>query len=65
MKPVSLVQALRRATREDKVQVEFRDGKRVQGAILFNESKGVGKVINVEEEISVDFHLEQIASVHV
>ncbi len=65
MKPVSLVQALRRATREDKVSVQFRDGKRVEGAILFNESKGVGKVINVEEEISVDFHLEQIAAVHV
>ncbi|MFG0319710.1 MAG: hypothetical protein ACF8XB_20735 [Planctomycetota bacterium JB042] len=60
-----IISNLRAATREEKVSVEFRDGKRVEGAILFNESKGVGKVINVEEEVSVDFRVEQLAAVRI
>lgn len=59
-----IASALREATRREKVSVEFRDGKRVEGAVLFIESKGVGKVINVDEEISVDFRIDQIAAVH-
>ena len=55
--------ALKAATREEKVSVEFIGGRTVEGAILFNESKGCGKVINVEEEVSVDFRIEQIAAV--
>lgn len=65
MKTESISIALKRATREEKVRVEFLDGKCVEGAILFNESKGVGKVINVEKEVSVDFKLEQIAKVRI
>lgn len=59
----SLVNTLRKATHVEKVSVEFRDGKRVEGAILFNETKGCGKVINVDKEISVDFQLTQIAAI--
>lgn len=63
MQTMSITDALRSATREELVSVQFNDGRIVDGAILFNESKGVGKVINVEKEVSVDFRVEQIASV--
>lgn len=59
----SIIAELRKAVREEKVNVEFRDGKIVEGAVLFNESKGCGKVINVDKEISVDFRLDQIVAV--
>lgn len=59
----NIVTTLRQATREEKVSVEFRDGRTVEGAILFNETKGCGKVINVDEEISVDFRIDQILAV--
>ena len=51
--------------RLNEVRAHNHDGKVVEGAILFNETKGCGKVINVDREISVDFNLEQIAAVHV
>lgn len=60
-----IISNLRAATREAKVAVEFRDGKCVEGAILFNESKGVGKVINIDEEVSVDFRVEQLVAVRI
>ncbi len=65
MKHDTIASSLRRATQEEKVSVEFIDGKVVEGAILFNETKGCGKVINVEEEVSVDFRVEQIAAVRI
>ena len=61
----AIIVALRKALREEKVNVEFRDGKVVEGAILFNESKGCGKVINVDKEISVDFRLDQIVAIRI
>ncbi len=65
MQTMTIADALRTATREELVSVKFNDGRTVDGAILFNESKGVGKVINVEKEVSVDFRVEQIASVKI
>lgn len=59
----ALVETLRKATREEHVSVEFSDGKKIEGAILFNEMKGCGKVINVDAEISVDFRIDQIRSI--
>ncbi len=61
----AIIAELRKAIREEKVNVEFRDGKVVEGAILFNESKGCGKVINIDKEISVDFRLDQIAAIRI
>lgn len=65
MKTQSISTALRQAVRESKVSVEFGDGKMVEGAILFNEAKGCGKVINVEQELSVDFRVDQIVAVKI
>ncbi|MFO0980369.1 MAG: hypothetical protein U1E76_01275 [Planctomycetota bacterium] len=45
--------------------LEFRDGRVLHGAILFNDIKKCGKLINVDEEISVDFDAAQIKAVKI
>ena len=68
-------QLLRRPTRErvydllmnarqaDWVELALDDGRRVSGAIIFNEFKGTGRLINVEKEISFDFNVDQVIDV--
>ncbi|MEZ5987595.1 MAG: hypothetical protein R3F30_00415 [Planctomycetota bacterium] len=45
------------------VELEWVDGKKLEGAIIFNEFKGTGRLINIDDEISVDFRAEDISSV--
>ncbi len=45
------------------VTLHFHDGKVVSGAIIFNEYKGTGRIINVEKEYSQDFTVADIADV--
>jgi len=45
------------------VTLHFRDGEVVSGAIIFNEYKGTGRIINVEKEFSRDFTVAEIADV--
>ena len=45
------------------VELELTDGRKLGGAIIFNEFKGTGRLINIDEEISVDFRAEHILSV--
>ncbi len=47
------------------VELRMRDGRCVQGAIIFNEFKGTGRLINVQDEISFDFTSEQILDVKI
>lgn len=46
---------LLQARSADHVQLYLRDGRVIEGAILFNDIKGTGRIINVVKEISVDF----------
>lgn len=46
---------LLQARAADQVQLYLRDGRTIEGAILFNDIKGTGRIINVVKEISVDF----------
>ncbi len=39
----------------DRVAVQFVDGRTLEGALLFNPIKRSGKLINVEQEFSLDF----------
>ena len=59
----SLLQSLKKAARADIVSLDFKDGKTIEGAVLFNEIKKSGKIINIEEEISVDFEIDDISRV--
>ena len=45
------------------VELRLEDGRCVSGAIIFNEFKGTGRLINVEQEISFDFNVDQVVNV--
>lgn len=47
----------------DWVNLQFKDGRTMAGSIIFNEFKGTGRLINIEKEISVDFHLDELRDV--
>jgi hypothetical protein len=44
----------------DKVTVHFKDGRVVHGALIFNPFKGTGRLINIDQEVSVDFTVDDI-----
>ncbi len=47
----------------DKTTLYFRDGRIVHGAIVFNPFKGHGRLINIDQEYSVDFDVDQLRDV--
>lgn len=47
------------------VELHLSDERAVQGAIIFNEFKGTGRLINVQEEISFDFNVDQVVDVKI
>ncbi len=47
------------------VSLTLENGKALEGAIIFNEFKGTGRLINVDQEISYDFRVEQVADVKI
>ena len=59
----SIYDQLMNARQAEWVELSFDDGATLSGAIIFNEFKGTGRLINVEEEISFDFNVDQIVDV--
>lgn len=51
---------LLQARTADHVQLFLRDTRVIEGAILFNDIKGTGRIINVMKEISVDFRATEV-----
>ena len=49
----------------DKVTMHFKDGRIVHGALIFNRFKGTGRVINIDQEGSVDFNVAEIRDLKV
>ncbi len=47
------------------VQISLENGKSLAGAIIFNEFKGTGRLINVDEEISFDFNVDEVVDVKI
>jgi hypothetical protein len=54
---------LMNARQADWVELSLEDGRSMSGAIIFNEFKGTGRLINVDEEISFDFRVDQVVDV--
>ena len=54
---------LMNARQADWVELCLEDGRALAGAIIFNEFKGTGRLINVEQEISFDFNVDQVIDV--
>jgi hypothetical protein len=44
----------------DKVTLYFKDGRVLNGALIFNHFKGTGRLINIDQELSVDFGVEDL-----
>ena len=40
--------------------LHFRDGRVLRGALVFNQFKGTGRLINVDDEVSVDFAVDEL-----
>ena len=47
----------------DKVTLYFRDGRILHGALIFNPFKGTGRLINIDQEMSMDFAVDQLREV--
>ncbi len=54
---------LMNARQADWVELCLEDGRALSGAIIFNEFKGTGRLINVYDEISFDFNVDQVVDV--
>ena len=60
MIPERIYDILLNARTADKVTMHFKDGRVIQGALIFNPFKGTGRLINIEREQSVDFAVDDI-----
>ena len=56
---------LMNARQADWVELSLDDGRSLSGAIIFNEFKGTGRLINVDEELSFDFNVDQVVDVKI
>jgi hypothetical protein len=54
---------LMNARQADWVELQLEDGRSLAGAIIFNEFKGTGRLINVDQEFSYDFNVDQVVDV--
>ncbi len=44
----------------DIVTVHFKDGRMIRGALIFNQYKGTGRLINIDKEVSIDFDISEL-----
>ena len=44
----------------DMMTIQFKDGRSIIGAVIFNPFKGTGRIINIEQELSVDFGVDDV-----
>ena len=58
--PEKIYDLLLNARTADKVTMHFKDGRVVHGALISNPFKGTGRLINIDQELSVDFSVDDI-----
>ncbi|HKE00009.1 MAG TPA: hypothetical protein VKE69_03285 [Planctomycetota bacterium] len=63
LSPEKAQEALAASRTAEHVLVYLRDGRVIDGAVLFNEFKRTGRVINIFSETSVDFRLDEVRDV--
>ena len=61
--PERIYDLLLRARMADLCTVHFKDGRVFSGALVFNQFKGTGRLINVDEEFSIDFQIDDVREV--
>ena len=63
LSPERIYNLLMKARTAPTVSLYFEDSRSISGAVIFNEYKGTGRIINIDEEISVDFTVDQLRDV--
>lgn len=63
LSPEKAHEALVASRSADHVRVFLRDGRVLDGAILFNEFKGTARIINIVHEVSVDFRVDDVRDI--
>ncbi|MBL8899760.1 MAG: hypothetical protein JNM84_19170 [Planctomycetes bacterium] len=61
--PERIYNLLMKARTANEVTLHFENNRVVSGALIFNEFKGTGRIINVDLEISVDFAVDDLRDV--
>ena len=60
MVPEKIYDLLLGSRTADKVTMHFKDGRAINGALIFNPFKGTGRIINIDQELSIDFAVDDI-----
>lgn len=58
--PEKIYDMLLGARTAEECTVHFKDGRVLRGAMVFNQFKGTGRLINVDDEVSTDFAVDEI-----
>ncbi len=58
--PEKIYDMLLNSRTADKVTLHFKDGRTMHGALIFNPCKGTGRLINIDQELSVDFTVDDL-----
>ena len=58
--PERIYDLLLGARTADRCTVHFKDGRVFSGALVFNQFKGTGRLINIDEELSIDFQVDDV-----
>jgi hypothetical protein len=58
--PEKIYDLMLSARTADVCTLYFKDGRTVHGSLIFNHSKGTGRIINVDQELSIDFNIEEL-----
>ena len=58
--PERIYDMLLSARTADVCTLSFKDGRILRGALVFNQFKGTGRLINVDDEMSLDFGVDEI-----
>ena len=58
--PERIYDLLLGARTADVCTLHFKDGRVLRGALVFNQFKGTGRLINVDEETSTDFAVDEL-----
>lgn len=58
--PERIYDMLLGARTAEECTLQFKDGRVMRGALVFNQFKGTGRIIDVDAELSVDFAVDEI-----
>ena len=61
----TILEQLMSGCEAERVAVHFLDGRTLEGALLFNAIKRSGKLINIDEEFSLDFETDEIREIKI